>query len=222
MAIIYSYPGATPTLSDTVLGTKFEDEGNPTKSFLISDILNLANSLVELKPYKVFTALLTQTGDNNPDNITSGNTVIGVTYQIFFYEEGSGWDFTNVGAPNNDIGTYFIATGTTPNSWGSGVGLLYNTGAPVTTVLENTIGNVWFTYYDTGTYNVNSDGLFTIGKTVNTLHQTGNISDYGDAIYYAYMSIINPNLQQIILLDQGLINNDGYLDNKLIEIRVYN
>lgn len=45
MAIIYSYPGATPTLSDTVLGTKFEDEGNPTKSFLISDILNLVQNI---------------------------------------------------------------------------------------------------------------------------------------------------------------------------------
>jgi hypothetical protein len=42
MAIVYSYPEATPTLSDTVLGTKFDDNGNPTKSFSISDIINLA------------------------------------------------------------------------------------------------------------------------------------------------------------------------------------
>jgi len=41
MAIVYSYPGATPTLSDTVLGTQFDYDGNPTKSFLISDIIGL-------------------------------------------------------------------------------------------------------------------------------------------------------------------------------------
>ena len=41
MAIVYSYPQATPTLSDTVLGTQFDYDGNPTKSFLIADILNL-------------------------------------------------------------------------------------------------------------------------------------------------------------------------------------
>jgi hypothetical protein len=42
MAIVYSYPGATPTISDTVLGTQFDSDGNPTKSFPISDIVDLA------------------------------------------------------------------------------------------------------------------------------------------------------------------------------------
>ena len=42
MAIIYSYPEVTPTLSDTVVGTQFDESGNPTKSFLISDIVDLA------------------------------------------------------------------------------------------------------------------------------------------------------------------------------------
>ena len=47
MAIIYSYPGATPTISDTVLGAQFDYDGNPTKSFLIADIVNLvANTTV--------------------------------------------------------------------------------------------------------------------------------------------------------------------------------
>ena len=42
MAIIYSYPEVTPTLSDTVVGTQFDESGNPTKSFLIGDIIDLA------------------------------------------------------------------------------------------------------------------------------------------------------------------------------------
>jgi len=41
MAIIYSYPGATPTLSDTLLGNQFDFDGNATKSFAISEIINL-------------------------------------------------------------------------------------------------------------------------------------------------------------------------------------
>jgi hypothetical protein len=41
MAIVYSYPQGTPTLSDMVLGTQFDYDGNPTKSFLISDIIGL-------------------------------------------------------------------------------------------------------------------------------------------------------------------------------------
>jgi len=41
MAIIYSYPVATPTLSDMIIGVKFDYNGNPTKSFLISDIIGL-------------------------------------------------------------------------------------------------------------------------------------------------------------------------------------
>lgn len=41
MAIVYSYPIGIPVASDTVLGNHFDIEGNPTKSFLISDIIGL-------------------------------------------------------------------------------------------------------------------------------------------------------------------------------------
>lgn len=46
MAIIYSYPEATPTLLDTALGTQFDPNGNATKSFPISDIVGLAVNAV--------------------------------------------------------------------------------------------------------------------------------------------------------------------------------
>ena len=65
--------------------------------------------------YKVYTALVTQSGDSQPNGIGVGDLTIGVSYQIVD-NAGSGWDFTNVGAPNNDLGTYFVATGTTPRS----------------------------------------------------------------------------------------------------------
>jgi hypothetical protein len=120
--------------------------------------------------YKVFTALLTQSGTNTNLNNNYQNQiplVIGVSYYI----EGNlplnqkGTDFTNVGAPNNDNGTWFIATGTTP-IWGTEAGeAISNEAAPAVIVLENTIGNVWFTYGDIGKYEMNSDGLFPLEKT---------------------------------------------------------
>ena len=73
-----------------------------------------------LRPYKVYTALLTQSGDNDEQVINTGTLTIGVTYEI--NDNSPGMDFTNVGAPNNTVGTYFVATGTTPNSWGADEG----------------------------------------------------------------------------------------------------
>ena len=69
----------------------------------------------------------TLNGSRSPFDLT---TVIG--WPIFVF------DFTNVGAPNNSNGTSFVATATTPTAWGGGV-LSYDVGAPVVTILENTI-----------------------------------------------------------------------------------
>lgn len=44
MAIIYSYPQATPDSGDMVLGTKFENGVISTNSFYISDIINLVTT----------------------------------------------------------------------------------------------------------------------------------------------------------------------------------
>jgi hypothetical protein len=42
MAIIYSYPHATPAITDMVLGAKFrENEGISTNSFYIYELINL-------------------------------------------------------------------------------------------------------------------------------------------------------------------------------------
>ena len=108
---------------------------------------------------------MTQSGTSSTQNISTGNLTVGVTY---FINNNIGGDFTNVGAPNNDNGTYFVATDTTPADWGinlSGDTLTFDTGAPVVTVLENTIGNIWFSYDNDGDYLATSDGLFTTGKT---------------------------------------------------------
>ncbi len=182
---------------------------------------DIANTV---QPYKVFTALLTQTGDNGESLSSFGDSLlIGRTYKIEG-NDGNTADFTNVGAPNNLENTYFIATGTTPNSWGAnnGAELVYNTGAPVATVLENTIGNIWFTYEGIGYYYINSSGLFTNIKTINTIDQTVNISRTNDQLYYVYCYEDDTNYLALSVLEAGLNGINSLLYNKLIEIRVYN
>jgi hypothetical protein len=171
-----------------------------------------------IRPYKVYTALLTQSGGDNNFGLNSGTLVIGTTYYI--NDNSGNPDFTNVGAPNNNVGTYFVATGENPNTWGISVSiggvLTYNTGAPVATVLENAIGDIWFTYYNTGEYAINSNSLFITSKTFAICPaNTGQ----------GNTNIVGNNLLNAISLGTSDFNNDlqdNLLYNTSIEIRVYN
>jgi hypothetical protein len=175
------------------------------------------------RPYKVYTALVTQNGGDNPLVINTGNLTIGVTYLI--NDNSIGMDFTNVGAPNNNVGTYFVATGTTPNNWGLDEGsapiLNYNTGAPTVIVLENTIGNIYFQYDTVGNYTVvtEPESLFLVGKTVCFL---GSVGDDPVTAYYGYLRQTGGDRCRILTQDDIQIDSNGVLYNTPIEIRVYN
>jgi hypothetical protein len=178
--------------------------------------------------YKVYTALVTQSGLDDPIGIDTGLLTIGVTYYI--NNDSPGMDFTNVGAPNNNLGISFVATGTTPSSWGANEGtfngtLVYNVGAPTVKVLENTIGDIWFRYRSTGVYEVHSNSLFTQEKTYLTIELyystlIGNKS-IRNSFYYGDDSFLYLEVQQIIEADDWESIN-GRLTNTPIEIRVYN
>jgi hypothetical protein len=177
----------------------------------------------DIRGYKVFTALLTQSGEGESASIFFGDSlVIGRTYNIYS-NDGDSADFTNVGAPNNNENTYFIATGTTPNSWGinDGAELSYNTGAPKVNVLENTIGNIWFTYNGVGSYSVNSDGLFTENKTIGFI-TFNNCCEYGlgDKPFLA----VNPSSVNSVYIESVSdgVSTDSVIQSTPIEIRVYN
>ena len=188
-------------------------------------------------PYKVFTALLTQNGveDKHEYIVNYGDVVThwpnipaGTTMVILQNDSES--DFIKSGAPDNDAGTWFIYNGNEPNiiapTEGEGViDIGYDLGAPVATVLENTIGNIWFTYVGPGSYDINSNGLFII-------HKTWGIAD---AAFDSPIAINRPvlldfsdqfgtNLPNIIdITIQGSdYNGDNLLNNTPIEIRVYN
>jgi hypothetical protein len=220
MAIIQSYPSGTPKLTDTIIGVEYKENEQPaTKSFTINDIVELVPTVDPIgRPYKVYTALLTQSGGNNVQGISNGNLLIGRTYYINYVDGGP--DFTNVGAPNNNVGTYFVATGTTPNTWGvtpaSFDTLTYNTGAPVVTVLENTIGNIYWVRQNTGAYNCISSGLFPESKTFIT------ISALGRPLIFAFRNNSN---NQIQIQTTNIEFNNIEWNNEApgnFEIRVYN
>ena len=172
------------------------------------DIIKIGNP----RPYKVYTALLTQSGGDNEIEVTSGMTLeIGKTYYIL---SNPGEDnLTIFGAPNSQVGTYFVCT--TSGVCPDGVFFTYNTGAPVVTVLENTIGNIWFNYEDVGIYGCQSNDLFTDGKTFISTTPTENavsITVVNQSTAVKYISPLNNSLNAF---DNGLFNTP-------IEIRVYN
>jgi hypothetical protein len=186
-----------------------------SKWYTMQDITNT------VRPYKVYTALITQSGKSFNGSLFEGKPLtVGVTYIIMDDGDGKDCDFTNVGAPDNNFGTYFVATGTDPNSWGVNTYLEYNAGAPVVTVLENTIGNIWWTQQDRGSYWANSDSLFTKGKTLAFISQS--IASGMDTPGGAYTYGFSKSSVEIETYDSANAQSDGVLSNTPIEIRVYN
>ena len=185
--------------------------------------------------YRVYTALLTQTGEGSNVNGVSDTPLLpGVTYEIIDNDSGTA-DFTNVGAPNNTVGTFFVATGTTPTSWGDALlcQLQYDSSAPTVVVLENTIGNIWFRYKNSGQYRCWSDNLFTIDKTTVFINDTINSkssinplsmrvlcsTDTGDQP--AYLNISTGTVDGTYA--DNIITSDNFLQFAVtLEIRVYN
>lgn len=195
----------------------------PGYTALGSDIGELKKKVVDtisgVIPYKVYTALLTQSGVNEQFQILSGPLTKGVTYYFEFPAEGY-WDYSNLGGPIYPDTIPFVATSNDiPNNYGYN-GLFYNTGAPVVTVLENTIGNIWFLNAGGpgGNYQFRSDGLFsgTIPKFENVLQV-----DTGSPGYVLIFKNDNETLNINTFLSDGNTSND-LLNNTPIEIRVYN
>jgi len=203
--------------------------------YILKQLNKLTSIIFNLKPkYKVYTALLTQSGG---DSVISANGLqdlyVGITYEIVAREGNE--NFIQYGAPNNEIGTKFVCNQNVTGPWGSeDTSLLYNSGAPVVTVLENTIGNIWWTYLTTGVYQMISNGLFITNKTFilngtiyeNVLYNkfiggdgSGFIPEQGYSISYNTDSTITlrsisgvENLSDSVITPQQI----------MIEIRVYN
>jgi hypothetical protein len=199
--------------------------GWSNESNLLWEILKKLNRLAGiiggLKPkYKVFSALVTQNGDGPQDDSLSNAPIqIGVTYEIT--QVGDGNDWTVVGAPNNNLGTFFIATGTNP-IWGTDGELSFQNGAPVATVLENTLGNVWFNYYDEGTYRLNSEDLFTVGKTMIIGSTFYNVDADATITLNSFYEENNTDYRIWLRSTNGNAGSNSAINHTPLEIRVYN
>jgi hypothetical protein len=175
--------------------------------------------------YKVYTALLTQSGGDSPDYDNGIYFTVGMTYTIIQKPGTSSYtlgDFTNVGAPNNEIGTSFIATSSdTASNWGTNIDVSWNSGAPIATVLENTIGNIWFTYEQPGYYRINSNGLFTVNKTYPDLKNVFG-SQWNKNIWESIEESLLPDVLTMVNYNSAdSVFEDG-IEKFRIEIRVYN
>jgi hypothetical protein len=191
---------------------------------ILNQIIKLTSVVFALKPkYKVFTALLTQSGGDDPNERVQGDSLeLGVSYYISVNSENA--DLTIFGAPNNNPGTYFICTtaGVLP-SIGT-ISLLSNLGAPVAIVQENTLGNIWFSFVDVGVYYVNSDGLFTTEPIPvimpSMMHPEDNTIFVGNRVTWQNNAAIT--LETFNVEAGSIGRNKNNLQNNFFEIRIYN
>lgn len=161
--------------------------------------------------YKVFTALLTQSGGANNDTTTGAGGTLDIGYTYLIIDNPDNYDLTLYGAPNNLPGTYFICNNPVyVLPYTSSLQIEVNYGAPVATVLENTIGNVWFIYGEPGYYSINSNSLFSSNKT------------YFQKVVMTSGTILNNNINSSSSIEISPTDGDTMLLNTPIEIKVYN
>ena len=170
--------------------------------------------------YKVFTALVSQGGGSNAQLRNEGDPLIkGYTYRI---TSNSGYDFVPLGAFSNTAGSHFICNqDITTSPSGPAYEVQYDSGAPVVVILENTIGNVWFEYYEQGIYRFVSRNLFTIDKTMIIGSTFYNVN--ADATI-VLNSFYDDNSDYRIWLRSTIDNSpsNSVINHTPLEIRVYN
>jgi len=171
MAIINSYPTATPTGSDLILGTDVSVEGNPTKTFTVDSVLGLVStsyiksdkvivSTTELKDLHNTPKVLVDVTTGNPKEIcqvysvvfhTDGNSTLNnlvfpndLTIQS---NNGSPWNYTIPQAiANSQLKPFYIPSLTAGESGPDSDVVLSSAGAAVETGTATTDVTIWITY----------------------------------------------------------------------------
>lgn len=94
-----------------------------------------------------------------------------------------------------------------------------STDAPTAIILNNTLGEVTYTYEDVGKYLINSNGLFTFNKTWIYLKDN-------DGNQQGVFVMVGPNDKNSINIfsysDYMVSASNSILNNMSLEIRVYN
>jgi hypothetical protein len=182
------------------------------------ELLNSPIPAPVIPPYKVYTALISQSGINNP-SLTVGdeNVIKGVTYTITFNPDNN--NLIPFGAPNSNVGTTFVATVDSALNYTTSLELEWNQAAPIVAVLENTLGDIWFTYNGEGNYAAQSNSLFIQDKSSiivgNPTWDGGNGFIYSGFDGESFAIIVTKNIT-------GDQESTGSLFQTFFEIRVYN
>ena len=227
------------TMLDNIIDSKINNDKISTDGTLSGDSdtelpsEKAVKTYVDSKmPYKVYTALLTQSGGDDPQQVVSdgsvpelpypNNIIKGVTYTITYQDGYMPGDFTPFGAPNNDVGTSFVAN-QDAGYYGAIWTLDYDNGAPIAIILENTIGNTYFIYNDVGDYSFkSSESLF--GNDADKVPTFSTIiCDWdNDAVHYMKAIYMDDSGIAITTRSAPDTQSDGILNNTPIEIRIYN
>jgi hypothetical protein len=183
----------------------------------VAQKFTLEQAKAYIRPYKVYTALLTQSG-NGTFTLTSGILTVGAKYEITNFAIGD--DFSNVAnvirGTINTNGCEFIATGTTPSNYSNG-STLTDTSAPIATVLENTLGeDVVWSKGKAGSYKASSKIDFEL---LSTFILCGAVK-ISNAVIVITIDQINKDIT-LQTHSSGSLSDD-ILDYTSFEIRVYN
>jgi len=183
-----------------------------------SNFTELYDAIPSSKQYKF---LLSQSGGDDPQTATSGSLTQGVTYEIVAFETGD--DFTPSGAPNNTVGTKWIANGTAP-TWSEGSEIGFDN-API---VNNNFGlnDFWlergeFSGTFTGCYYIKSDGKFTENKVFFPTHH-GFCEWLPDTANKYGLNWIDENTILIVTADNDASYVDGLLNNTPISFEIFN
>lgn len=95
-----------------------------------------------------------------------------------------------------------------------------STDPPTAIVLENTIGQVRWSYNGVGKYQINSDRLFTVNKTYIHCESIFNVQ-WSKNIFPTLEESNQPNYLTITNYDYTIPDVADGVDKALIEIRVY-
>jgi hypothetical protein len=233
MAIIYSYPHATPTINDMVLGTRFREiEGISTNSFYISDLATIIQEEISIPTLQD----VTDEGDTTTNDITA-NTFSTGTAKVWDDGtiEGTSFQFNSLlgslqsAAQDNKAWLLPDESGTIAlTKYKVYTAILTQTGtaAPVATVLENTLGGaVTFSRTQAGQYNIISSAKF--GNTppfiiLGSNRQPINVGGIVTNLITRYQSSSYIDFWSMNSAYNNFIEGDGAINNLAIEIRVYN
>ena len=148
-----------------------------------ANFTELYNSIPTAQQYKF---LLSQTGGTtDPQTATSGTLTQGVTYEIIDFVSGD--DFTLSGAPNNTVGTKWVANGVAP-TWGNGSEIGWDASNLVVYPLGDCLYDIAWEWYGGGSFLGKKTGAFPVSKTF--IHYNGidgavNVAG-GSSSYYLY------------------------------------